>query len=42
MNKVEKLINELKRQTDSLGRLVVLSQIIKEVQILIKNEKGKL
>jgi hypothetical protein len=42
MNKVEKLRNELKRQTDSLGRLVILSQIIKEVQILIKNEKGKL
>jgi hypothetical protein len=42
MNKVEKLINELKRQSDSLGRLVILSQIIKEVQILIKQEKGKL
>ena len=37
MNKVEKLINELKRQSDSLGRLV-----IKEIQILIKQEKGKL
>ena len=42
MNKVEKLINELKRQSDSLGRLVILSQIIKEIQILIKQEKGKL
>lgn len=42
MNKVEKLIQEYKRKSDSLDRLVTLSQIIKEIQILIKQEKGKI
>ena len=42
MNKVEKLIQEYKRQPDSLGRLVILSQITKEIQNLIKQEKGKI
>lgn len=42
MNKVEKLIQEYKRQSDSLGRLVILGQITKEIQILIKQEKGKI
>ena len=42
MNKVEKLIQEYKRQSDSLGRLVILYQITKEIQILIKQEKGKI
>ena len=42
MNKVEKLIQEYKRQSDSLGRLVILSQITREIQILIKQEEGKI
>ena len=42
MNKVEKLIQEYKRQKDSLGRVVILSQLIKELNIIIQQEKGKI
>jgi hypothetical protein len=41
MNKIKELIRQYERTTDSLTRLGLISQLIKELQIITKTESKK-